>query len=209
MDRISAEHRSWNMSRIRNANTYPERLVRSLLHRMGYRFRLHRNDLPGRPDIVMPRHRAVVQVHGCYWHRHPGCKFAYTPKSNQAFWESKFNENVARDRRQNHQLIELGWKVIIVWECETRDPDTLIKMLKAKLDGLQSLKTGSDSEKINMETITISIVDLKALLDVAEGYTCEGGVDAVSRYASPEQVQQAIINAKTAIDAVLTSHAVK
>ncbi len=120
MDRISTEHRSWNMSKIRSANTSPELLVRSLLHRMGYRFRLHRKDLPGRPDIVLPGRRSVVLVHGCYWHRHPGCQFAYTPKSNIEFWEAKFNENLTRDHRQECQLQEMGWKVITVWECEVK-----------------------------------------------------------------------------------------
>ena len=127
MDRISAEHRSWNMSRIRSTNTGPERLVRSVLHRMGYRFRLHRKDLPGRPDIVLPGRRAVVLVHGCYWHRHPGCRFAYTPKSNLGFWEAKFNENRMRDYRQDCQLRELGWKVIKVWECEAKDQAKLVE----------------------------------------------------------------------------------
>ena len=127
MDRISAEHRSWNMSRIRSTNTGPERLVRSVLHRMGYRFRLHRKDLPGRPDIVLPGRRAVVLVHGCYWHRHPGCRFAYTPKSNLGFWEAKFNENLMRDYRQDCQLRELGWKVIKVWECEAKDQAKLVE----------------------------------------------------------------------------------
>ena len=94
MDLLSQERRSWNMSRIRGKDTMPERLVRSLLHRMGYRFRLHRQDLPGRPDIVLPGRRTVVLVHGCYWHRHDGCRLAYTPKSNQTFWNSKFRENV-------------------------------------------------------------------------------------------------------------------
>ena len=90
MDQLTAEHRSWNMSRIRSKDTAPERIVRSLLHRMGYRFRLHRQGLPGRPDIVLPGRRTVVMVHGCYWHRHLGCRLAYTPKSNQEFWETKF-----------------------------------------------------------------------------------------------------------------------
>ncbi len=136
MDRITPEHRSWNMSRIRSGNTKPERLVRSLLHRMGYRFRLHRKDLPGRPDIVLPGRRAVVLVHGCYWHRHSGCRFAYTPKSNLAFWQDKFNENVNRDQRQYARLRELGWSVITVWECETKELTTLAERLLREMPNL-------------------------------------------------------------------------
>ena len=133
MDRLTPEQRSWNMSRIRSGNTGPERRTRSLLHRMGYRFRLHRKDLPGRPDIVLPGHRTAVLVHGCYWHRHPGCRFAYTPKSNLEFWQAKFRENTARDARQRQELLELGWRVITVWECETRTPDKLAERLRLEL----------------------------------------------------------------------------
>lgn len=135
MDSLTPECRSWNMSRIKSGNTKPERLVRSLLHRMGYRFRLHRKDLPGRPDIVLPKYRRVVLVHGCYWHRHPGCRLAYTPKSNREFWQAKFNENVRRDERQNRQLSELGWRVVTVWECETREPATLAERLGREISG--------------------------------------------------------------------------
>lgn len=130
MDRMTPEQRSRNMSRIRNGNTRPERLTRSLLHRMGYRFRLHRKDLPGRPDIVLPKHRTVVLVHGCYWHRHSGCHLAYTPKSNLEFWQAKFRDNTVRDARQRQDLLALGWRVITVWECETRAPDTLAERLQ-------------------------------------------------------------------------------
>ena len=133
MDNLSPEHRSWNMSRIRSANTIPERVVRSLLHRMGYRFRLHRKDLPGRPDVVLPSRRTVVLVHGCYWHRHAGCHLAYTPKSNRAFWEAKFRENVDRDHHRYGQLRDLGWHVIIVWECETKEPQTLANRLRSEI----------------------------------------------------------------------------
>ena len=133
MDLLSQERRSWNMSRIRGKDTMPERLVRSLLHRMGYRFRLHRQDLPGRPDIVLPGRRTVVLVHGCYWHRHCGCRLAYMPKSNQAFWNSKFRENVSRDKRQYEQLCALGWHVITVWECETKTPATLAQRLGSEI----------------------------------------------------------------------------
>lgn len=130
VDRISREHRSWNMSRIRGTDTTPERLVRSALHRLGFRFRLSKSRLPGRPDVVLPRHRTVVFVHGCFWHRHRDCRFAYTPKSNLRFWERKFAENVERDRRTTRKLRSLGWKVVTVWECETRDRDRLLRRLE-------------------------------------------------------------------------------
>ncbi|MDE2884133.1 MAG: DNA mismatch endonuclease Vsr [Chloroflexota bacterium] len=133
MDSLSAEHRSWNMSRIRGSDTTPERVVRSLLHRMGHRYRLHQKNLPARPDIVMAGRRTVILVHGCYWHRHPGCRFAYTPKTNRDFWEAKFQENVARDTRQRGQLHELGWTVITVWECETKNPATLAERLQTSI----------------------------------------------------------------------------
>lgn len=122
VDRLTPERRSWNMSRIRSKDTGPERLVRSLLHRMGYRFTINgpkNRELPGRPDLVLPRHRAVVFVHGCFWHRHPGCKYAYNPKSRVEFWEGKFAENRACDLKQQHALRRLRWKCIVVWECQT------------------------------------------------------------------------------------------
>jgi DNA mismatch endonuclease (patch repair protein) len=100
-----------------------------MLHRMGLRFRLHPRDLPGSPDIVLPRHRVVVLVHGCFWHRHRSCRFAYSPKSRRAFWEDKFRENVERDRRVKRELRKLGWRVLTVWECEAARPDRLAKRL--------------------------------------------------------------------------------
>ena len=92
---------------------------------MGLRFRLHRKDLPGRPDLIFPRHRLAVFVHGCFWHRHEGCRYAYTPKSRVAFWTRKFAGNVARDRRNEDALRDLGWRVLIVWECEVRDAEAV------------------------------------------------------------------------------------
>ena len=111
------------MSRIRGKNTKPELIVRSLLHQAGYRFTVNgpnNRKLPGRPDIVLPKHKAAIFVHGCYWHRHKGCKLAYSPKSRVEFWESKFADNVRRDKRNKKELEALGWKVIIIWECQTR-----------------------------------------------------------------------------------------
>lgn len=117
------------MSRIRGKDTKPELAVRSMLHQMGYRFRLHREDLPGTPDIVLPKYRTVVLVHGCFWHRHEGCRYAYNPKSRIEFWEEKFATNVDRDRRQKAELQADGWIVITAWECELREPDELADRL--------------------------------------------------------------------------------
>ena len=133
MDRISREHRSWNMSRIRGHDTKPEVVVRSVLHRLGFRFRLHRRDLPGRPDIVLARHRTIVFVHGCFWHRHARCRFAYQPKTNSAFWSQKFKSNVVRDQRDRRRLRGLGWRVIVVWECQALDQAALGQRLVAAL----------------------------------------------------------------------------
>lgn len=121
------------MSRIKGANTKPEVRVRSVLHRMGYRFRLHRKDLPGKPDIVLPKYETVIFVHGCFWHRHPDCRFAYTPRSRVAFWKKKFQRNVERHEEVEQELKELGWRVIVVWECETKDQEQLWQLLEEVL----------------------------------------------------------------------------
>lgn len=120
MDTLSSEKRSWNMSRIRGANTKPELAVRSMLHRMGYRFRISNKTLPGRPDIVLTKYRSVIFVHGCFWHRHQGCKYAYTPKSRLDFWGQKFEGNVMRDKNNNFLLKKSRWLPIVVWECEIK-----------------------------------------------------------------------------------------
>jgi len=133
-DIVSPEKRSEMMSRIRGKDTAPEVAVRSLLHRMGYRFRLHRRDLPGRPDVVLPRHHVVVFVHGCFWHRHRACKLAYTPKTRRKFWREKFEGNVERDRIVQRKLRKLGWKVVVVWECETGSEKDLKRRLEKKLN---------------------------------------------------------------------------
>jgi DNA mismatch endonuclease (patch repair protein) len=117
------------MSRIPSKDTSPERRVRSFLHLAGYRFRLHRKDLPGTPDIVLPKYRKVIFVHGCFWHRHEGCKFTYTPKTRIDFWQKKFEENIKRDQKNRDMLLQMGWKVEIVWECETKDESTLKNVL--------------------------------------------------------------------------------
>ena len=128
-DRLTRERRSWNLSRLRSRDTAPEKQVRSALHRAGYRFRLHSKLLPGRPDIVLPKYRTVVFVHGCFWHRHTGCRYAYTPKSRVAFWNAKFESNVERDRRNARELRRLGWKVVTVWECEADRPQRWLRRL--------------------------------------------------------------------------------
>lgn len=127
MDALTKERRSWNMSRIRGRNTKPELVVRSMFYRLGYRFRLHRCDLPGKPDLVLPRHRVAILVHGCFWHRHRQCKYAYTPKSNLAFWRRKFAGNVERDAQVRRRLRKAGWVVAVIWECQTADADSLAR----------------------------------------------------------------------------------
>lgn len=107
------------MSGIRGRDTRPEITVRRYLHRAGFRYRLHARELPGSPDIVLPRYRAVVFVHGCFWHCHSGCRYAYRPKSRQEFWENKLAANVERDARDQSRLVEAGWRVFVVWECQT------------------------------------------------------------------------------------------
>jgi DNA mismatch endonuclease, patch repair protein len=117
------------MSRIKGKDTKPELAVRSFLHRMGYRFRIHRKDLPGKPDIVLPKYKTIIFIHGCFWHRHKGCKYAYTPKSRVKFWKDKFAGTVNRDKQHLKQLKEYGWKVFIIWECETKDMVRLKKII--------------------------------------------------------------------------------
>lgn len=130
MDIVSESQRSWNMSRIRARDTQPERTVRSALFKAGLRYRVDVHDLPGKPDIVLKRYRTVVFVHGCFWHRHPGCKLAYTPKSRNDFWEAKFERNVERDREVETQLRQAGWRYLVIWECEVRDDSQLQALIR-------------------------------------------------------------------------------
>lgn len=113
--------RSRIMSAVRQKNTGPEIIVRRILHGLGLRFRLHRKDLPGRPDIVLAKHKTVVFVHGCFWHRHSGCSKTTTPKTRKEFWQTKFDQNVERDLRSERALVDRGWNVLVIWECETSD----------------------------------------------------------------------------------------
>ncbi|WP_269085716.1 very short patch repair endonuclease [Pseudomonas sp. BMS12] len=121
--------RSEIMRSVRREHTTPELVVRRSLHRLGFRFRLHRKDLPGSPDIVLPRFRTVIFVHGCFWHRHPGCRYTTTPQSRQNYWLPKFMANVERDQRSVDSLRESGWRVVIVWACETKLVDELDQLL--------------------------------------------------------------------------------
>jgi len=135
-DKISKARRSWVMSRVSGKHTKPERLVRSLLHRMGYRFTVNgpkNKTLPGRPDIVLPARKSVIFVHGCFWHRHPGCKIATTPKSNVEYWQAKFERNIQRDRETEHALKQSGWHVIIIWECQLKKLDSVAAQLISEL----------------------------------------------------------------------------
>lgn len=128
-DKLTKAHRSWNMSRIRSKHTCPERAVRSLLHCAGFRFTINgplNNLLPGKPDLVFPRFETVVFVHGCFWHRHIGCKYAYIPKSRVEFWRAKFAKNVERDRTVTKELEQSGWRQFIIWECELKKSNQCI-----------------------------------------------------------------------------------
>ena len=125
----SPEYRSWVMSRVRSKHTTPELRVRSLVHRAGYRFRLHDGKLPGRPDLVLQKYRTVIFVNGCFWHRHPGCKRATTPKTNIDYWQAKFDRNVTRAKKSHAALRRDGWRVLIIWECQTRNPQLLSNLL--------------------------------------------------------------------------------
>jgi DNA mismatch endonuclease, patch repair protein len=134
MDILTPEARSRAMGRIRGKDTKAEIAVRKAATRLGYRYRLHRRDLPGSPDLVFPRLKTVVFVHGCFWHRHAGCKHSYSPKSNVEFWSRKFQTNVARDERVKGELERLGWHVVVIWECQTAEFDGIARTLKACLD---------------------------------------------------------------------------
>lgn len=133
-DRITAADRSRIMGRVRGRNTAPERRVRSAAHALGFRFRLHRRDLPGTPDLVFPRLRTVVFVHGCFWHSHDACARATVPKTNTEFWAEKLERNRKRDRLAALELEESGWRVLTIWECETKDRQALEQKLRELLD---------------------------------------------------------------------------
>lgn len=128
VDRLTPQRRSWLMSRVTGKNTSPELRVRKAAHALGLRFRLHPVSLPGKPDLVFPKREIALFVHGCFWHRHPGCRKATAPSSD--FWREKFEKNVARDARVTSELKKLGWKVRVIWECQTKNPEQLSKRVE-------------------------------------------------------------------------------
>lgn len=136
-DRLSPQERSNHMRRIKKRDTKPELAVRRLAHSLGFRFRLHCRDLPGTPDLVFPRHRKAIWVHGCFWHQHEGCSLARQPKSRLAYWLPKLARNVERDRASRISMEAAGWKIMVIWECETRDREHLKGRLKDFLVGVE------------------------------------------------------------------------
>lgn len=135
-DKISKERRSENMRRIRSKDMKPEMTVRRLVHGMGYRYRLHRKDLPGNPDLVFPSRRKVIFVHGCFWHQHddPACLDGRPPKSNTGYWHAKLQRNVERDRINQNRLSECGWESLVIWECEAKAEDVIRQKISEFLD---------------------------------------------------------------------------
>jgi DNA mismatch endonuclease (patch repair protein) len=141
-DQFTPEQRSWIMRQVRSKNTRPELLVRSLTHRMGYRFRIHRKDLPGCPDIVFPKHQKIIFVNGCFWHGH-SCKRAQLPVSRQDYWSKKIEKTKDRDRKHLEELRKLGWRILTIWECQLKDIDRLQQQILRFLG-----PRGTDSESI-------------------------------------------------------------
>lgn len=143
-DHITAKQRSALMSRVRGRDTRPEKLVRSTVHRLGYRFRIGPGEIPGRPDLVLPRHQKAIFVHGCFWHQHEGCVRASRPKSRKDFWNRKLDRNIERDIEVGRDLSRAGWFTLVVWECETKDPKSLelrlSKFLRRKRRGVRSIR---------------------------------------------------------------------
>ena len=129
MDVYNKKKRSEIMAHVKGRDTKPELLVRSIVHRMGFRFRLHAQDLPGNPDLVLPRHQKTIFVHGCFWHGHNRCSRSTRPTTNVAFWRKKLDSNIARDERNIRRLRKAGWRVLVVWQCQTKKPETLNRVL--------------------------------------------------------------------------------
>ena len=134
MDNLTTEERSEIMSRVRSRDTKPEMIVRRLVHSLGYRYRLHLRSLPGAPDLVFTKRKKVIFVHGCYWHRHDNCPNARIPKSHVTFWQEKLEGNRDRDERNEEQLRELGWDILVVWECQLRDHESLKERIRIFLE---------------------------------------------------------------------------
>ncbi|MCL5024779.1 MAG: very short patch repair endonuclease [Nitrospirae bacterium] len=134
MDVYDKKKRSEIMARVKGRDTEPELLVRSIVHNLGYRFRLYRRDLPGNPDITLPRHRKVIFVHGCFWHGHKNCPRAARPTTNISFWKKKLDSNMARDLLNIRQLRKEGWRVLVIWQCQTKDMQRLVKRIDEFLE---------------------------------------------------------------------------
>ncbi len=180
MDLFDKDKRSWIMGRIRSKNTKPEIIVRSILHRMGFRFSLKNKKLPGSPDVVMPRHKTIVFVHGCFWHRHSKCKMASVPKTRVMFWREKFENNLRRDKKNQCELRKLGWSVIVIWECQVlRSPETVAKRLHGIITrlspawqtGYPGFVEGGSMKNVktkNCKIVSYVIPGKKELLKIAE-----------------------------------------
>ena len=130
MDIFPADKRHEIMSKIKSKNTRPELIVRSILHNLGFRFRLHKKELPGCPDVVLPKYRKVLFINGCFWHGHKNCKRASIPVTNYEFWEAKIKKNILRDRKNIRELKKQGWSVLVIWQCEIKNDDILIEKLR-------------------------------------------------------------------------------
>lgn len=150
MDKLTPQKRSENMGKIRSVNTKPEVVVRKFLYSKGFRYRLHSSELPGKPDIVLPKYKAIVQINGCFWHKHE-CKFMRIPLSNSDYWENKLKRNSDRDARNNGLLVEQGWRVLIVWECAIKYASK--ESLKKTLEGIENwLKSDAEFGNIDSDT---------------------------------------------------------
>ena len=166
-DIVDSATRSAIMSRIPSENTRPELIVRRTAHALGFRFRIHRRELPGCPDVVFPRYRAVIMVHGSFWHRHPGCRFASRPSTRVEYWEEKFTQTVDRDRRTQAALCNLGWRVLIIWECETKDHNLLAESIVSYLR--QGNQTYPASGRMTLFANTACRTESKTAATSAEG----------------------------------------
>ena len=151
-DRISKEHRSWNMSRISGRNTKPEITLRSLLHREGFRFRIHSSELLGRPDIVLKKYRTAIFVNGCFWHQHVECRYATIPTTKRAFWQEKFRRTRERDQENAASLQSIGWTVIVVWECELSNSAS--DVLARICDQLRAITTVAEDSRSSRQRLS-------------------------------------------------------
>lgn len=150
VDVFTKAKRSALMARIRGRNTQPELVVRKIAHSLGYRFRLHRRDLPGTPDLVFPGRRSVVFVHGCFWHAHPGCKLAARPKTRPEFWQAKLEGNRRRDEAAIRELRRFGWRVLVVWECQLRKADRLVQRLASFLGATGAKPVSAPGKRLKL-----------------------------------------------------------